>query len=375
MGVLVFLLLVEALPGSDAASIAAARSNAENPSRPFSERSGAYQQLIQNNPADTSLYADYTSLLIANHDYASALTWVAKGLAGAPSDTGLRLRHAIALHALDKYQASLRILEALPASGESRFYMGLDYRSLGDHKSAQKYLAEARDLGLRDPYALYSLIEEDHALGDKAAGLRHFRLFLTDFPGSPWLHVLYANAYVQKHHDADARQEYQEALRLKPDLPAVNFRLGFLLYQDGEYISAAGYFSKELALNPAYSDANLFLGQTLRNLGREEEAIVHLRTAIALDARSELAYKALVAALREKGDPEGAVEILRIAEKEFPADPSFPAQLASVLTKLNREEEALKELEKFRALKQSEPNRAEPNRAEPNREKPVGPKQ
>ena len=359
MGVLVFLLLVEVLLGSDAA-IAAARSKAENPALPFSDRSRAYEHLIQNNPSDTSLYADYTSLLIANHDYASALTWIAKGLAGAPSDTGLRLRHAIALHALDKHQESLKILEALPASGESRFYMGLDCRSLGDHKSAQKYLAEARDLGLRDPYALYSLIEEDHALGDKAAGLHHFQLFLTDFPDSPWLHVLYANAYVQKHNGAEARREYHEALRLKPGLPAVNFRLGFLLYKDGEYIPAAEYFRKELALNPSYSDANLFLGQTLRNLGREEEAIGHLRKAIALDNRSELAYKALVAALGEKGDFEGAVEILRIAEKEFPADPSFPAQLASVLTRLNREEEALKEQEKFRVLKQSERNRERP---------------
>jgi tetratricopeptide (TPR) repeat protein len=357
MGVLVFLLLAGALLGGDAASIAAARAKAENPLLPFADRSRAYEQLIQDNPSDAFLYAGYSSLLIANHDYASALSWIAKGLAASPSDAGLRLHQAIALHAVDQHEASLKILEALPATGESRFYMGLDYRSLGDHKSAQKYLAESRDSGLRDPYALYSLIEEDHALGDKAAGLQHFRLFLTDFPSSPWLHVLYANAYVQKHNDAAARKEYQEALRLKPDLPAVNFRLGFLLYKDGEYVSAADYFRKELALNPAYSDANLFLGQTLRNLGRAEEAIVHLRRAIALDSRSELAYKTLVAALGEKGDLESAVEILRIAEKEFPSDPSFPAQLASVLTKLNREEEALKEQEKFRVLKQSKPER------------------
>lgn len=357
MGVLVLFLLVETLLGSDAASLAAARSKAENSSLPFSDRSTAYEHLILNSPSDTSLYAGYTSLLIANHNYASALTWIEKGLAAAPSDTGLQLRHAIALHAVDQHKASLKILEGLPASGESRFYMGLDYRSLVDHKSAQRYLAEAWDLGLRDPYALYSLIEEDHALGDKAAGLRHFQLFLSEFPGSPWLHVLYANAYVQKHNDTEARKEYQEALRLKSDLPAVNFRLGFLLYNDGEYTPAVECFRKELELNPAYSDANLFLGQALRNLGQGEEAIVHLRKAVALDSRSELAYKALVAALGEKGDFEGAVQILRRAEKEFPADPSFPAQLASVLTKLNREPEALKEQEKFRALQQSERDR------------------
>jgi tetratricopeptide (TPR) repeat protein len=354
MGVPVLLLLLfQALAGSDTASTAADRSRAENPSLPFSDRSRAYEHLIENNSADISLYTNYTSLLIANRDWGGALAWVMKGLAIAPSNGGLRLGHAIALHALNRHQESLKILETLAPSGESRFYMGLDCRSMGDHKCAQKYLAESRDLGLRDPYALYSLIEEDHALSDKAAGLRHFRSFLTDFPDSPWLHVLYANAYVQKGSDTEARKEYQEALRLKQDLPAVNFRLGYLFYKEGDYIPAAECFRKELGLNPAYSDANLFLGQSLRNLGREEESISYFRQAIALDSRSELAYRALVAALTGKGDLNGAAEILRSAEKEFPTDPSFPAQLASIFTKLNRKEEALKEQEKFRVLKQA----------------------
>ena len=357
MGVPVLALVVLQVSAGGDAAAAAARSRAENAALPVTERSHAYEELIRSKPSDVSLYAGYVSLLIANREYAAALTWVTKGLVIAPSDGGLRLRHAITLHALDRYEESLKILEALPASGQARYYMGLDYRSLGDHKMAQKYLAESWDLGLRDPYALYSLIQEDHALGDKAGGLSHFRSFLTDFPGSPWLHVLYGDAYVQKDDDAEARKEYQEALRLQPDLPAVNFRLGFLLYKDGEYLSAAECFRNELALSPSYSDANLFLGQSLRSLGRAEEALVHLRKAVALDPRSESAYQALVAALGEKGDLEGAVEVLQRAEKEFPADPSFPAQLASVLTRLNREEEALKEQEKYRTLKQAERNR------------------
>jgi tetratricopeptide (TPR) repeat protein len=345
------LILFQVLVGSDAA-----RSKAEDPSTAYSDRRQAYEQLIRRGPSDHSLYAEYASLLIARNDYPAALEWITKGLAVAPSDPGLRLRDGIVLHALGRYEASLQMLETLPASGESRFYMGLDCRSLGEHNSAQKYLAEARDMGLRDPYALYSLIEEDHALGDKAAGLEHFQLLVTEFPDSPWLHVLYANAYVNKGNDAEARKEYEEALRMKPDLPAVNFRLGFLFYKDGEYTPAAECFRKELALNASYSDARLFLGQTLRSLGHEDEAIVHLRQAIVLDRRSQLAYGALVAALRDKGDLNGAVEVLRGAEKEFPADSSFPAQLAGVLARLNREDEALREQEKYRVLKQAERN-------------------
>jgi len=162
--------------------------------------------------------------------------------------------------------------------------------------------------------------------------------------------VLYANAYAQKEKDGDARKEYEAALQINPDLPAVNFRLGYLLYKDGEYASAAEYFRKEVKLNPSYADANMFLGQALHNLGQEDEAIGYLRKSIALDGRWASAYRALVAALGSKLDLEAAVEVLRTAERQFPEDASFPAQLASLLTRLNRSDEALREQERFRAL-------------------------
>ena len=156
------------------------------------------------NAADVAAYREHTSRLIANHDYPAALAEISKGLALAPSDSRLLMSQAIALHGVGQYKASLDVLQTLPPTAESRFYMGLDCRATGDHKSAQKYLAEARELGLRDPYALYSLIEEDHALGDKTAGLDHYRAFVNEYPDSPWLHVLYANAYALKEKEAEA---------------------------------------------------------------------------------------------------------------------------------------------------------------------------
>jgi tetratricopeptide (TPR) repeat protein len=300
--------------------------------------------------ADVTSYREHTSRLIADHDYTAALAEISQGLTLAPTDNRLLLNRAIALHGVAQYKTSLDVLKSLAPSAESRFYMGLDCRATGDHKSAQTYLNEARELGLKDPYALYSLIEEDHALGDKTAGLSHYRAFVNEYPDSPWLHVLYANAYAQKEKDVEARKEYEAALQMNPDLPAVNFRLGYLFYKDGEYASAADYFRKEVKLNPSYADANMFLGQALHNLGREDEAIGYLRKSIALDGRWPSAYRALVAALGSKLDLEAAVEVLRTAERQFPEDASFPAQLASLLTRLNRSDEALREQERFRAL-------------------------
>src|ERR1041385_9561982 len=135
------LILLQAFFGADDATVSV-RAKAEDASLSVSDRYTAYEQLIRNNPSDPSLYADYASLLIANRGYAPALEWLTKGLAVAPSDSSLRLRQGIALNAMNQYQASIRILETLPAAAEARYYLGLDYRALGDHKSAQKYLAE-----------------------------------------------------------------------------------------------------------------------------------------------------------------------------------------------------------------------------------------
>ena len=322
-----------------------------------SEGRDTYERRIQKAPSNVSLYNEYVSILTADRAYETALDWIGKGLAVAPANAELRLKRGIALHALGRVEESLRTLKALPATGEARFYMGLGYGALRDHASARKFLTEAWELGFREPYLLYSLIEEDQAVGDKAAGLDHFQLLAKDFPDSPWLHVLYADAYFLKNDDAQARAEYQEALRLNPDLPGVNFRMGFLLNKSGEHAAALEYFRKEVAVNPAYSDAHLFLAEALRNLVRDEEAIPHFRRALALDRKSELAYRALASTLTKKGDLTEAADVLGEAEKEFPVDTGFRAQRILVLNKLNRREEARREKDQYLLLMQERQNR------------------
>ena len=323
---------------------------------PLSERRQAYEELLQNCPTEPNLYSEYASLLIAGHAYSSALGWIAKGLSIAPGNDDLRLKQAIVLHALGNPEASLAILVQLPQSGESRFYSGLDYRSLRKHEAAQKSLSAAWDLGFQTPYVLYALIEEEHALGDKSSGMKHFQLFTERFPESPWLHVLLGNAQMQKNKNDQAREEYLEALRGDPALPSVNFLVGYLSYQGEQYGIAADYFRKEIAVNPAYADASLFLGESLRQLGRTEDAIAPLRQALALDPRSALAYKTLGAALTETGRLEDAAGILEKGETSFPSDASFPAQLSRIFARLDRKDDARREAERYRSMmKQTDP--------------------
>jgi tetratricopeptide (TPR) repeat protein len=307
---------------------------------PFSERRVAYERSIGACPGEFRLYAEFASLLVANRDFSTALHWIDKGLALAPTDTALNLRKGEALVALGRAKDALATLGKTPATGESQFFRGTAYQVLEDHRAAQECFLDSWKRGNEDPYVLYSLVREDKALGDKAAGLEHFQLMMTRFPDSVWVHVLVGDAYYKAAKDAEARQEYLAAVKLMPDLFEANFRLAYMAFEAGEYASATQYYQRALAVKPRHTEANVYLGETLRRERRIPEAIEQLRRAIQLDPKAALAYDSLSKALSDAGRLPEAVATLCSAEKEFPEDSSFPAMRARILRRMGRIEDA-----------------------------------
>lgn len=265
-------------------------------------------------------------------------------LAQSPTDCS----HGIQLYSENRLKESLAALANCKASPERLFYMGLDHRSLGNHQEAREFLLAAFQSGYDDPLLLYSLIEEEYELGEKSAGIDHFKLMMSRYPDSVWTHVLLGNAYFSTERDREAQGEYEQALARDSKLPNVNFRLGYLAYRGAQYELAAQYFRRELDLNPDHGAATLFYGQTLKALGRNAEAIGYLRKAIALDRQSPLTYRTLAGALLAENRPEEAIALLLEAEKLFPTDPAFPARLSHLYSGLHREEEAKRAAERAR---------------------------
>jgi tetratricopeptide (TPR) repeat protein len=235
---------------------------------------------------------------------------------------------------------SLAALDGCKGSVEALFYMGLDHHGLGNHPEALKCLLAAFQGGYDSAWLLYSLVEEENELSQKAAGLEHFQLMLSRYPDSAWTHVLLGNAYFSTERDQEAQLEYEQALARDSKLPTVNFRLGYLAYRAAQYDSAARYFLHELDLDPSSASATLFYGQTLKVTGRNAEAIPYLQKAIALDRQSPLTYNTLAGALLEENRSEEAIALLLKAEKLFPADPVFPSRLSHLYSGLHRDDEA-----------------------------------
>jgi tetratricopeptide (TPR) repeat protein len=324
------------LSPSDAAAYRTAVSSAA----PLAQRRGAYEQAIRACPGEARLYAGLASLLVANHDFNTALPWIDKGLALTPDDAILNLRKGEALVALSRPKDALAALSKTPVTGESQFFRGLAHQILESHGEARRCFLDAWNHGNQDPYVLYSLMVEDKALGDRASGVEHFQWMSSRFPDSVWLHVLLGDAHFQQHQDAEARQEYLAAVKLAPDLFEPNFRLAYMTFQAGEYNEAIPYYRRALAAKPHHTEANVYLGEALRRAKHTPEAIDQLRRAIEIDPKAPLAYDSLSKALTDTGRLSEAVDVLLAGEKEFPAESSFPAMRARLLMRLGRNQEA-----------------------------------
>jgi tetratricopeptide (TPR) repeat protein len=311
-----------------------------SPEVPFAERRAAFERSIEACADDPRLYSEYASLLVARRDFNAAVPWIDKGLVLAPEDETLNLRKGEVLVALSEGKQALAALNKAPATGESQFFRGLAYQILENHRAAQESFLDSWKRGNEDPYVLYSLMREDKELGDKAAGLEHFKIMLARYPDSVWIHILLGDAHFQKSEEAEARQEYLTALKLMPDLFEPNFRLAYLAFEAGENGSAEQYYRRALLVKPRHTEANIYLGEALRREGKIPEAIAQLRRAIELDAKSALAYDSLAKSLTDAGRLREAADVLVRAEREFPSESQFPAMEARVLSRSGRTEEA-----------------------------------
>lgn len=322
--------------------------SAQSLSRP--ERIRQLELEVANRPSDIAVHRELAAHLIETRSYDAGVLAARRGLVLAPGDEQLTLSLAAGLIPMGRSQEAVAALRELTPSSRNRFVLGMAYRALGEPKAARSSLLEAWSLGHRDPYLLYTVIEQDRALGDKASGLDHFKLFWKEFPDSPWLHMLLADAHVVAGEDAAAEAEYRKALELQEAIPLANFHVGVLRFQAGDSATAESHFRKEIEINPQLGEPYAYLGHILRGRGKMAEALSILKQAVKLDPNSAFALRELAVAQAEGGHLTEALATLQAASRQFPKDSSFAVQLSQVLTRLGRRAEAKKEAERATML-------------------------
>ncbi len=105
-------------------------------------------------------------------------------------------------------------------------------------------------------------------------------------------------------HHAQAAIVLERADRLEPRKASILEALGRAYFNSNQPERARETFERLLELDPSAHYAHFALGQSLKRLGRRDEAGTHLRLAIALDPGSAL-YRDALARLGTDRKPPG----------------------------------------------------------------------
>jgi len=143
-----------------------------------------------------------------------------------------------------------------------------------------------------------------------------------DAPGFYGGHSDLGAAYAGRGRFADAKKEFLEALKLKPDSDSVYNNLGALYMQLGEKGKAEELFRSALNVNPGNANAHYNLGRIYAGWGRYGEAEKELLFALKSESRNRDIYYRLGDIYMKDGRFDDAERVFRQA-LSFAPDNAF----------------------------------------------------
>ena len=101
------------------------------------------------------------------------------------------------------------------------------------------------------------------------------------------------HALLEARHHAQAAVVLERADRLEPNKASIIEALGRAYFNSGQHQRSRETFERLLILDPSADYAHYALGQSLKQLGRRDEARTHLRLAVALSPTTKIYAGAL----------------------------------------------------------------------------------
>ncbi|PYQ41573.1 MAG: hypothetical protein DMF77_15410 [Acidobacteria bacterium] len=172
-------------------------------------------------------------------------------------------------------------------------------------------------------------------------------------PGLADAHVARGCALSLSRRYADAARAFEEAIRINPNLFDAYYYFARTSFAGGEIARSAELFGKAAQVRQEDFQSPLLQGQSLRMIGRADEALHATREGIARVERALELNPSDARALSmgsnwlfHDGQPERALEWSRRSLELHPDDPGTLVNAACLRSKLGRKEEMLEILER-----------------------------
>lgn len=232
---------------------------------------------------------------------------------------------AIRLARAGKLEQAVPILRAIihkrPQFAPAHFNLGLVYRLQNKPEQAIYHFRQSAKLNPKDPLPLVELTRVALDLGklDDAEGyLRTLRQRHANHPEIP---LLAGSLAVLRGQWKEAREEFQKALRTRPNDFRITYNLGIVAYQLENFPEAQRYLERTVQLKPDYTTAWKSLGMVYEALKRPEEAIRAYSEALAREP-DDLPTRLKRAWLyQQQNQPDSALEDYLHLARIYPRNP------------------------------------------------------
>jgi tetratricopeptide (TPR) repeat protein len=206
-----------------------------------------------------------------------------------------------------------------PLSGQSLHTLGLAYEKTGQLTEARNALEQAfSSLGSSSTDILLELARVGQKQKDYKGSLGYLAHAEDLNPKDAAIPYYFGVLCLQLNLLAEAQRAMANALALDPDNPSYNYSMGAVsVFSDGPE-QAIPYFQKYLRLKPQDARGKLALGAAYVRAKNYEAGLPLLRESASHSETASTAHYYLGRILNEEGDPQGAIQELRLSLKSNP---------------------------------------------------------
>jgi tetratricopeptide (TPR) repeat protein len=319
----------------------------------FAEAEAQYRALLAVRPDYAEAHANLGAVLMRLDRYEEAIASYESALRLAPSLTPVLLNLGIAHYRTSHFDQAVeslgRFLDAAPGHLQATQLLGLSYLELGRDAEAIERLERALATAPDDTAVLYGL-------GMAYLRTRSSKLdpIIERLGGGAAAHLLKGQSALATYQFERAAAELEEAARMNPGLPRLDYSLGVSYVKLARYQDARAALMREVARAPRDFSTLYYLAFTLEALGDLSGARGRLEDALAIEADSAEANTLLGKVLVKLGNNAEAAKAFEIAVRKDPEDGAKHFQLARVYQQLGRKEDAAREFAESERLKEKQ---------------------
>jgi tetratricopeptide (TPR) repeat protein len=311
-----------------------------------------YESLLEIAPRLAPAYNNLGALYLRQREFKKAAAVLERGLKIDPHMSSASALMGISLYELGDYAGARTRLEAAlranPKDDNAELFLANDLIKLGELNLAAGHLQQLSNRQPKNQEIWYTLGKVYMKLSEGALA----KLNEID-PDSVWVHQISGEVMESMKNYDGALIEYKKAVELAPNQPGIHYLLGNAYWALANWSDAAREFQTEIANDPSNCAAQWKIANTILEQRLDPEAALsNADKALALCPNLAQAKVDRARALIRMDRNEEAVKDLQAAEKITPEEPSIHFLLGQALRSLGRTAEAKVEMDMFTKLEE-----------------------